>query len=384
LAYAYKLPVKEIPFIYKDTEYSTSKLSDEDRRKTFRKMFQYRAPFLEILRHLTYLRRDYHRFVEEYNELLNPPELKKNGYFEIPDKFKVSVGVMAYNEESNIRQCLTALEKQEITSGCIEEIFVVSSGCTDRTNEIVREMQEQNPRINLIVQKEREGKASAINLFLKNANGDICVLESADTLTRPDTIEKLIQPFFQKNIGITGSHPVPTNSNKNFTGFCVKKLWELHHLLASQSPKCGELIAFRNILKKIPSYTAVDEAVIESLILQQGLDLAYVPDAIVLNKGPENIQDFYKQRVRIAAGHKHLASTKNYKVSTYSSGKILKLLWKNTTKNPKSVFFTLGMMSLEAFARFSGSLNFYLRDKNPYVWDIAKTTKELHVADESN
>ncbi len=379
LAYSLHRRVKEIPILYKDTEYGTSKINPADRRITFFKVFNYRAPILEILRHLTYLGKDYHRFVDEYDELLNPPPLKNKGKFRIPEKFRISVGVMAYNEEKNIAKCLQALENQVVTSGEIEEIIVVSSGSTDRTNEIVREFEKRNPRIKLIVQKMREGKASAINVFLKHARGDICVIESADTVTEPDTIENLIRPFKDARIGMTGAHPIPTNSVRGFIGFCVHKLWRLHHLMALDQPKCGEMVAFRNIFTRIPSYTAVDEAAIEAMVREVGLELAYCPHAIVHNKGPENIRDFLKQRIRIETGHRHLMSTKGYRVATLRSISILKYVLKDMRWTPREVVFMIGLIGLEAFARCVGTLNFYLRDKNPYVWDIAKTTKVVEV-----
>jgi cellulose synthase/poly-beta-1,6-N-acetylglucosamine synthase-like glycosyltransferase len=154
-------------------------------------------------------------------------------------------------------------------------------------------------------------------------------------------------------------------------------MWRLHHLRAMDHPKCGEMIAFRNILQKIPSYTAVDEAVIESLISSQKLKAFYAPDAIVQNKGPVNLKDFWKQRIRIVAGHKHLASAKGYKVSTYNSSNLIKYLFRDFSFNLREIFFLPGLLIIEAAARIFGSLNFYLRDKNPYIWDIAKSTKHI-------
>lgn len=377
LAYALKLRVKEIPFLYKDTEYNVSKLTSRERKITFFKSFNYRAPFLEILRHLTYVRKDYHRFVEEYEQLLNPAPLKTKEFSALSPNFSIDIGVMAYNEEKNIQKCLTALLNQKLESCKLNKIYVVSSGCTDRTNEIVLGIQNNNSYVQLIIQEKREGKASAINEFIKISKADVCVLESADTYPEEGTIDKLVRPLYEKDVGMTGAHPVPVNSNHNFTGFAVCKLWRLHHLMAVDNPKCGELIAFRNILSHIPSYTAVDEAVIESLIREAGFKIVYVPEAIVRNKGPETIHDFIRQRIRIAAGHKHLLSVKGYKVSTLKPKKIFPYVLKDLVWSPREIIYTCGLIILEAIARIIGSLNFYFRDKNPYIWDVSFTTKNI-------
>ena len=82
---------------------------------------------------------------------------------------KASVGVMAYNEEQNISKLLEALTTQRLDNVEIGEIFVVSSGSTDRTDDIVRDWADRDARVTLIRQESRRGKASAINLFLEAA-----------------------------------------------------------------------------------------------------------------------------------------------------------------------------------------------------------------------
>src|SRR6185503_19931531 len=91
---------------------------------------------------------------------------------------KCTVGITAHNEEANIAQILRAMLSQRLHAVEITEIIVVASGCTDRTEEIVREFATQEPRIQLYVQEKREGKTSAINVFLSHAKENICVLES--------------------------------------------------------------------------------------------------------------------------------------------------------------------------------------------------------------
>ena len=77
---------------------------------------------------------------------------------------------MAYNEEANIGRLLRSLLRQRFTHCYLREILVVASGCTDRTEEIVRNIMEKDNRIKLLIQPHREGKASAINLFLSKAS----------------------------------------------------------------------------------------------------------------------------------------------------------------------------------------------------------------------
>jgi cellulose synthase/poly-beta-1,6-N-acetylglucosamine synthase-like glycosyltransferase len=283
---------------------------------------------------------------------------------------------MAYNEEANIANLMSAATAQTLKAGRIDEIFVVSSGCTDRTEEIVQEFATEDPRVRLLTQHRREGKASAINLFISHAHGDVLILESADTVPEEKTFDRLVAPFLDDSVGMTGAHPVPVNSSETFVGFCVHLMWSLHHKIALLTPKLGELVAFRNMVKKIPPDTAVDEASIEAIVRDAGYRLVYVPEAIVKNKGPENIRDFLKQRRRIAAGHKHLMKNQSYEVSTMDPKKIIRMLFQGHHWGLKPTMWTAGAIALEALGRLLGYYDF-VKGRNPFVWDIAASTKRL-------
>lgn len=290
----------------------------------------------------------------------------------------ITIGVCAYNEEKNIGKLLGSLLDQMVNGTCIREIIVVSSACTDKTDEIVNKFTLKDKRIRHIIQEERKGKASAVNIILKNAVSDIIVLASADILITDSTIDKLIVPFSDEIIGMTGGHPIPVDDKNTFIGHAVHLVWELHHELALKRPKLGEIIAFRNIVDKIPSDTAVDEASIEAIIRDKGLELCYVPEAIVYNKGASTIEDFIVQRRRIFAGHLHLKNNNGYAPSSMSTFNTVNLVFKNTPLSLKLMCWTVGAMCLESYARLL-AMHDYMTKKNPYIWKMANTTKEVKV-----
>ncbi|MFC1454932.1 glycosyltransferase [Candidatus Undinarchaeota archaeon] len=292
---------------------------------------------------------------------------------------KASIGICAYNEEKNVGKLIEALLKQRMPKRHeIKEIFVVASGCTDRTEEITKKLMKKSKRIKLISQKEKRGKASAINLFLKKAKGDILILQSADTLpANANTIYNLIKPFKDKKIGMSGGCSHPINDRKKFMGFTVHLVWGLHHLIALESPKLGEIVAFRNLVKSIPEDTAVDEAAIEAQIEKKGYKLAYAADAIIDNKGPETLKDFIKQRKRIYIGHMHLKKTQYYSPSTENKLHVLKVLIKQSEISPKKLLWTCFAVALDVYIRLLAITDFYLLRRNPYNWQVSKTTKDL-------
>ena len=161
---------------------------------------------------------------------------------------KASIGIMAYNEEKNIGNLLKELLKQKLSF--VKEIIVVNDGSTDKTSEIVKKFLK-NKKIKLINLKQRDGKVNAINHFLKTAKSEILILESADTLPHKNAIKELLKEFKDLKVGIVGARIIPLNKGKDFANFFGLFIYKLHHEIALKNPKFGELIAFRNITKKI-------------------------------------------------------------------------------------------------------------------------------------
>ena len=311
-----------------------------------------------------------------------------------------SVGIMAFNEEANVGYLLEALGRQKLPGFTLLEVIVVASGCTDRTEAIVRESAASDPRIRLIVQERREGKASAVNLFLAEARGELLVLESADTLPRRDTLQRLLEPFADPGVGMTGARPHPVNRGRYFMGYSAHVFWRMHHHLALGLPKMGEMVAFRRLVRSIPTDTAVDEAAIEADVHRAGLLVHYAADAIVFNRGPENLRDYLTQRRRIVAGHLHLRRTRGYSVASHHYDVILLSLRDKLRislrrlgrliRRRKKRFLKLYLrrhllralflpvtVLMEILAQALGTWDYYVRGRNPYIWPVARTTKKL-------
>jgi biofilm PGA synthesis N-glycosyltransferase PgaC len=290
---------------------------------------------------------------------------------------RCSVGITAHNEEANIGQLLEAICYQRLHQVEISEIIVVASGCTDRTEDIVREHAAHDPRIQLFVQEKREGKTSAINIFLANAREQICVLESGDTLPHEDAIENMVRMFDDPAVGMTGAHKVPVNTPEQITGYLSHLRLKMEHQLCLDIPRLGELIAFRKVFDYIPPDVAMDEAFVEALVVRRGLQVRYAPDAVVFNMGPETVGDFIKQRRRNYAGHLHLKEKYGYRVSSLESGRVLRLALGEIWGAIRLIWILFALGTIEAVSRVLGWWDYRVRKQKHVVWDIAWTTKEV-------
>lgn len=290
---------------------------------------------------------------------------------------RCSVGITAHNEEKNIGKLLQALLNQELDRVEISEIIVVASGCTDRTCDIVREFEERDARVKLLEQKQREGKTSAINLFLQNARQDICIIESGDTIPGNTTIENLVKLFDDPQVGMTGAQKIPTNVPEHVVGYMSHLRLQMEHQLCLEIPRLGELIAFRKVFTHLPPDVAMDEAFVEALVIRRGLEVRYAPDAVVYNTGPETMKEFVMQRRRNYAGHLHLVRKYGYKVSSMENMRVSRIALDEIWKALRLISTLVALAGVEGVARLLGSYDYYVRGRKHQVWDIAWTTKNV-------
>lgn len=290
-------------------------------------------------------------------------------------KIRCSVGITAYNEEANIGRLLQTVLDQRLYDVEITEIIVVASGCIDCTVEIVQEYARRDPRIQLYVQEKREGKTSAINVFLAHAQETVCVLESGDTLPGEDTIDRLVRLFRDPAVGMTGAHKVAVNTPDHIVGLLSHLRLRMEHRLCLDIPRLGELIAFRKVLDQLPRDVAMDEAFVEALVIRRGMQVRYAPDAVVYSMGPETVSDFVKQRRRNYAGHLYLKDKYGYKVSSLRNAHVLHIALEEAWAAVRLVW-TIGILALlESYSRVLGYWDYRVKKKNHVVWDMAWTTK---------
>lgn len=293
------------------------------------------------------------------------------------ETIKCSVGITAHNEEANIAHIIEAMISQRLHLVEISEIIIVASGCTDRTIDIVQEYVAQEPRLKLFVQEKREGKTSAINIFLAHATESICVLESGDTIPHEDAIENMVRMFQDGAVGMTGAHKVPVNTPEHVIGFLSHLRLKMEHQLCLEIPRLGELIAFRKVFDQIPPDVAMDEAFVEALVVRRGLQVRYAPDAVVFNMGPETLGDFVKQRRRNHAGHLHLKAKYGYEVSSMGLPRLSKLAFEEIWGALRLIWILVVLAVLEGYSRILGWWDYKIHKRTHVVWDIAWTTKEV-------
>jgi len=284
---------------------------------------------------------------------------------------KISIGVPIYNESENIEELIESILSQVGID--IHEVIFIASGCTDDSVKKVKYYVKENPHFVLLEEARRTGKATAINLFLERASGDIRVILSSDIILDKNCLSHLIEPFRQEDIGMTGAHAVPVSNSIDFVSSLNRVLWGVNNQFNKKSPKLGEAVAFRATIGKIPCDTAVDEASIEAFFSARDYKLRYEERALIYNMCPTTIRDLVFQRIRIFSGHLDTKARSGYSVGSMDLKLVAQATFIYAVKNPHLLVQIFCLCALETASRMIAFCKYYFyKELPPFIWQTYK------------
>jgi len=290
-------------------------------------------------------------------------------------KVKFSVLVPVYNEEANIGNLLQSLVKQRLSVGTLQRIVVVASGCTDRTEEIVKRWMKQDRRVKLLTQRERQGKTAAINYFLKKDKSKVVVMVGGDVVLKDRALENLVRHFVDDKVGMVGARIMSVNKPDTFLGFANRTIWKLHDQMARDHPRLGEVTAWRRIFERLPRETICDEAAIEMLVKRADLKLVYEPQAVAYNRGPTSWGEYLSRRRGNHVGHMMIQRQWGEKVASEKGWLLVKYWWRQLLNDKKHWWWYIELVLVELWSKILATVDYYCGRKG-LVWPMAKSAKK--------
>lgn len=138
-----------------------------------------------------------------------------------------TVVIPAYNEEKRIGQTINALKPLP----CIGQVVVVDDGSRDGTSAVARKAGAEVIRLT-----RNKGKGFALNVGLKQAEGDVVVFLDADVCESSREVQKLVEPILKGEADVTIAVFPPPKKKGGFglvkglaryivrrsTGYCLK------------------------------------------------------------------------------------------------------------------------------------------------------------------
>lgn len=265
----------------------------------------------------------------------------------------VTVVIPCKNEEASIRetieQSFAAAYPKELL-----EVIVVNDGSTDRTINVLRELEKKFPALTVIDWTKNRGKRHAMAEGFRRARGEIVVQLDSDSYIVPETFPALLQPFCDPVIGAVCAHAEPTNGKKNwisrmqaayyFVSFRIFKAAESAFATVLCASGCSSAYRKAAVLPILDHWleerfwgkpvTWGDDRSLTSWVLKSGYATIYTFRARAYTIVPENFRQLLKQQIRWK---------KSWIINTFFTARFI---WRRRPFAACTHFFPLAMITV--------------------------------------
>ena len=223
----------------------------------------------------------------------------------------VSILVAAYNEDAVIKEKIESILNSDYNIDKLE-ILVGSDGSTDKTNDIVNDINRSHPQVKLIEFSGRNGKPAIIDKLKDQALYDILIITDANVIFDRSTILSLVRHFENKSIGLVDTRMINTGLKKEgisiqekaYIGMEVKlKYYEGQVFGCLIGPFGGCYAIRKKLMAKVPSNFLVDDFFICMKVLESGSMAINDKDALVYEDVSNLLSEEFRRKTRIAIGN---------------------------------------------------------------------------------
>jgi glycosyltransferase involved in cell wall biosynthesis len=106
---------------------------------------------------------------------------------------RVSVIIPVYNESATV----ATLHQQVLATGLADEIIMVDDGSTDGSAAVLESLVRNGNNTRVFKQERNQGKGAALRRGLKEATGDILLIQDADLEYDPTNYGTLLKPILE-------------------------------------------------------------------------------------------------------------------------------------------------------------------------------------------
>jgi len=213
----------------------------------------------------------------------------------------VSIVVPMYNEEKTVGKCIESLLNQSYSSHNYE-IIVVSDGCNDNSEEIVRNIMKFANKFDIkMVRQENQGAAAARNFGAKSSRGAIVLFIDADCIADFRWIEEMIKPLSKNNVaGVQGAYKT---KQKEIIAQLSQIEFEERFIKLQQTEYVDFVGSFsaaykREVFEKFNGFDTKfvmnEDVDLAYRISSDGYSLYFNPDAVVSHLHPESLSKYIR------------------------------------------------------------------------------------------
>lgn len=207
--------------------------------------------------------------------------------------FPISIIISIYNEERYIQAKIEEILSENIwIKG--SELIIVSSGSTDKTNEILQRY-EDDSRIRIVIIKEHLLKIENVNLAVEMANNNYLVFSDCRQKMEKGSILILINALITQNIGVAAGTLINLKNEKTDQSFrnCLNRMNIAKGKKGCSMNIYGALYALhRSTFRPIPTNILFDDLYVLTSTLAQKKRVIQIPNAIIYEV---NFDTYYQE-----------------------------------------------------------------------------------------
>jgi hyaluronan synthase len=233
----------------------------------------------------------------------------------------VSFVIPCKDEEAAIAKTVTKCFEAHYPKDKLE-VIVINDGSTDRTIDILRDLEKKYDRLVIVDWKENRGKRQGMAEGIRLAKGEIIVQLDSDSFVEPETFRNLIRPFEHPEIGAVCAHADPANADANwltrmqaayyFISFRILKAAESTFMTVFCCSGCSSAYRREVILPILDQWLAEkflglpvtwgEDRALTNWVLRQNYRTIYSEQVRAHTICPDTFKKFLKQQIRWKKG----------------------------------------------------------------------------------
>ncbi|MCL3781667.1 glycosyltransferase [Prolixibacteraceae bacterium JC049] len=250
----------------------------------------------------------FHILLEIWGRLVTRKRKKHSRTDNLP---KVSVLLSVYNEEAVIVEKIKSTFDTDYPADKLE-VIVGSDRSNDETNNLLKRMAEDEPRLQFVDFPNRQGKPAVINHLVSIASGDVLIMTDAKVYFKPYTIYELIKHFKADDVAIVGGN-ICSRQKKSEEGVAQEKMYMSREMRVKYlegkiwgavAGVFGACYAIRKEdFRPVPPRYLVDDYYITMKALSENRKVLQDLKAICTENVSPHIQEEFRRKIRIATGN---------------------------------------------------------------------------------
>ncbi len=176
----------------------------------------------------------------------------------------LSIIIPAYNEGATIHLILNKIKQVKLKNGIEKEVLIINDCSKDDTEEKIQAYISSNPELNIQYFKHavNQGKGAALHTGIKNATGQLLIIQDADLEYDPEEYNILLKP-------VTDGHADVVYGSRFMGGNAHRILFFWHTIGNRFLTFLSNMLTNKNLTDMETCYKLFRTEMIQGLVLKE-------------------------------------------------------------------------------------------------------------------